>query len=42
MGKAKTEGLKAPKPFGYERMEALPLDEVVEALGVAHTSRAAF
>ena len=32
----------APRPFGYERMAMLPLEEVVEALGIAHLSRAAF
>ena len=32
----------APRPFGSEQLDLLPLDGVVEALGVAHLSRAAF
>ena len=33
---------RAPRPFGYERMAMLPIDEVVDALGVPHLARAAF
>jgi HEAT repeat protein len=32
----------SPRPFGSERIERLPLAEVVEALGIEHLSRAAF
>jgi hypothetical protein len=41
MAKAKMQSPTAPRPFGYERMVALTLDEVVDALGVEHRSRAA-
>ena len=42
MNKAKAQSPTAPRPFGYERMTLLPSDDVVDALGVAHLSRAAF
>jgi hypothetical protein len=41
MAKARMPSPTAPHPFGYERMETLPLDDVVEALGVRHLARAA-
>ena len=41
MGKQRTQGARPPIPFGSERFDGMPLEDVVASLGVPYLSRAA-